>query len=312
MKKITLLLLILCSFSVAFTQVNSKLAPAFRYLISHPLNSETAANYPAMYKVQMVEGFNSNTGLYEKGYVCIIYTQSPNLLIERGITVQSILPKFVTAWASLYQISQLSEMAAVSYVDAPKIVLPNNDVSVGSSGASLLNTGRLNNTIYKGDGVIVGVFDTGIDWKHLDFRNPSDTTKSRILKIWDQTITPITGEVSPTGLNYGVEYTQAQLNDELDGTPTGYVREKDLNGHGSHVAGTAAGNGAALSSRKYAGIAPNADIIVVKGGNGSFSTTDIINGLTYFQNLATSLGKPIVVNMSLGGQGGAHDGTNPE
>jgi subtilisin family serine protease len=310
--KLTFILCLLISLNNGFAQVKSKLSPAFRYLISHPLNSETAATYPNLYKPQLVEGFNSNTGLYEKGYVCIIYTKNSNLLIEKGITVQSILPNFVTAWVSLYQISQLSEMTEVYYVDAPKIILPNNDICVGSSGASLLNEGRLNNTIYKGDGVIVGIYDTGIDWDHLDFRNPSDTTKSRILKIWDQTITPITGEVSPTGLNYGVEYTQAQLNDELDGTPTGYVRQKDLNGHGSHVAGTAAGNGASLATRKYAGIAPNADIVVVKGGNGSFSTTNIINGLTYFQNVATALGKPIIVNMSLGGQSGAHDGTNAE
>ncbi|MCX6209552.1 MAG: S8 family serine peptidase, partial [Bacteroidetes bacterium] len=166
--------------------------------------------------------------------------------------------------------------------------------------------------MYKGDGVIVGVFDTGIDWDHLDFRNPADTTKSRILKLWDQTITPIIGEVSPSGFNYGVEYTQAQINNELDGSPAGYVREKDLNGHGTHVAGTAAGNGAALSTRKFAGVAPNADIVIVKGGNGSFSDYNEINAMTYFQNVANAFGKPIVVNMSIGGQFGAHDGSNPD
>lgn len=156
------------------------------------------------------------------------------------------------------------------------------------------------------------MFDTGIDWDHPDFRNPTDQTKSRILRIWDQTITPITGEVSPSGFAYGVEYTQSHLNDELDGTPTNYVREKDLNGHGTHVAGTAAGNGAALTSLKYMGVAPNADIVMVKGGNSSFSTNNIIDALTYFKNVANALGKPIVINMSIGGQDGAHDGSNPE
>ncbi len=302
-------MLVICT-NAAFAQVNNKLSPAFRYLIANSLNAETAI--PELYKVPSVAIYNEATGIYESKYMCIIYTKNSAALTNRGIVLQSVLPTFATAAVTLQQIIQLSEMIDVSYIDAPRMIFPNNDISVGSSGASLLQAGRLNNTIYKGDGVIVGVFDTGIDWKHPDFRNASDQTKSRILKIWDQTITPITGEVSPTGFNYGVEYTQAQLNDELDGTPTNYVREKDLNGHGTHVAGTAAGNGAALTTGKYAGIAPNADIVMVKGGNGSFSTTDIINALTYFKNVATALGKPIVVNMSIGGQSGAHDGTNAE
>jgi hypothetical protein len=147
---------------------------------------------------------------------------------------------------------------------------------------------------------------------HPDFRNASNQAQSRILRIWDQTLTPIAGEASPSGFNYGVEYTQTHINNEIDGTPAGYVRENDINGHGTHVAGTAAGNGAALSSGKYKGVAPNADIVIVKGGNGSFSSTNEINGLTYFKNVATALGKPIVVNMSIGGQFGAHDGTNDD
>jgi subtilisin family serine protease len=107
-----------------------------------------------------------------------------------------------------------------------------------------------------------------------------------------------------------VEYTQSQIENEIDGTPAGFVREKDTDGHGTHVAGIAAGNGAALDT-KYSGLAPNADIVIVKAGNGSFDTSNIIIALDYLKNLATSLGKPIVVNMSLGSQTGAHDGTDP-
>ena len=153
------------------------------------------------------------------------------------------------------------------------------------------------------------IFDTGIDWKHLDFRKVGDTTKSRILYIWDQTLTPNSKEHSPTGFTYGVEYTEAQIEGELSGSARGVVREKDTVGHGTHVASTAAGNGQAFNN-KYIGMAPEADIIVVKGGDGSFSETGEIDGLTYAQNKATALKEPIVVNMSLGGQIGPHDGTN--
>ncbi len=299
-------------FSFCNAQNFNKLSPAFRYIINHPISSDNNLTIPELFKVPIVQGFNNNTRNIENGYIAIIYTTQSKLLIDKGIQVQSILPKFITAWVTLNQVIQLSELNEVTYIDAPKIVYPVNDICVATSGASLLNSGKLNNTPYKGDGVIVGVFDTGIDWDHPDFRNPTDQTKSRILRIWDQTISPITGEISPTGFNYGVEYTQAHLNNELDGTPTGFVRERDIHGHGTHVTGTAAGNGSALASLKYAGVAPNADIVVVKGGNGSFSTSDIINALTYFQNVATAFGKPIVVNMSIGGQSGAHDGTNAE
>jgi subtilisin family serine protease len=265
-----------------------------------------------LYKQAFTKAINKKTGLLEDGYICIIYTSNAVVLKEKNINVQSVLPKFVTAWITPQQLIELVDMPSVNYIDVPKIVMPNNDIAVGSTGASLLQAGKLNNTIYKGDGVIVGVFDTGIDWDHLDFRNPTDTSKSRILKLWDQTITPISGETSPTGFNYGVEYTQAHLNNEFDGTPTGYVREKDLNGHGTHVAGTAAGNGASLSTRKFAGVAPNADLVIVKGGNSSFSEYNEINAMTYFQNVANAFGKPIVVNMSIGAQFGAHDGSNPD
>ncbi|UZU00084.1 S8 family peptidase [Chryseobacterium fluminis] len=67
-----------------------------------------------------------------------------------------------------------------------------------------------------------------------------------------------------------------------------------------------------MADRRHKGFAPEADIVVVKGGNGSFSVTNIINALTYFQSVATALNRPIVVNMSLGAQAHAHDGTTPE
>ena len=71
------------------------------------------------------------------------------------------------------------------------------------------------------------------------------------------------------------------------------------------------GNGQAFNN-KYIGMAPEADIIIVKGGDGGFTDTKEIDGLTYGQNKATALNEPIVVNMSLGGQIGSHDGTSPD
>ena len=242
-------------------------------------------------------------------YSCIIYTSEPEKLEKEGIIIQSKLPKFVTALVTIEDIEKLSLMPEVISVVASDYDSLNNDVSRAQSGANLLQEGFLNNTKYTGTGVLVGIYDTGIDWKHLDFRNPIDSKKSRIISIWDQTITPTGLESSPSGFSYGVEYTKAHIEDEIDGSPSNFVRESDTNGHGSHVSGTLAGNGASLSDKRHKGFAPDADIVFVKGGNGSFPTSNTIDALTYFRNVATALNKPIVVNMSIGGQSGPHDGT---
>ena len=309
-KRIVIVVIFLLITNASFGQDYEKLAPAFRYLKERQLNRNQTTAIPSLFNKSEFKRKNRVTGSDESGYNCIIYTKSPEVLRANGIPIQSSHDTFVTAWLSLDQISKVSALAEVNFVDTPKFLKKNNDISIATTGASLLHAGKLDNTTYKGDGVIVAIIDTGIDWDHPDFRNASDQTKSRILRIWDQTLTPTTGEAAPEGFSFGVEYTQAQINDEIDGSPAGFVREKDTDGHGTHVAGTAVGNGAALST-KYSGLAPNADIVIIKAGDGSFDTSNIIIALDYLKNLSTSLGKPIVVNMSLGSQTGAHDGTDP-
>lgn len=293
-----------------FGQNNEKLALPFRYLEEQQNNASAQNVAPSLFTKSATARYSAVSNKNETTFSCIIYTEHPEVLISQNIPVQSIHPSFSVAWLTLNQIKKVAALPEVTFVDTSKKVKATNDISVASSGASLLHTGRLDNTSYKGDGVIIAIIDTGIDWDHLDFRKPSDPKKSRVLRIWDQTISPVTGESSPAGFTFGVEYTQSQIENEIDGTPAGYVREKDIDGHGTHVAGIAAGNGAAFDS-KYTGLAPNADIVIVKAGDGSFDTSNIIIALDYLKNLATSLGKPIVVNMSLGSQTGAHDGTDP-
>ena len=293
----------------------AKIDPAFKIILAaKKRGKDTLANLSlsSRFKIEPTEGRVAGSRIPVKRYNCIVYTKDAQALRDSGVVVNTVLPNFVTAWATLDQIAQMAGMPQVSYIKAPATIGLHNDVALGNTGAALLHAGKLNNTVYKGKNVLVAIFDTGIDWDHPDFRNPGDQTKSRILRIWDQTIAPVPGEVSPAGFNYGVEYTQAQINDELDGTPSNYVREKDIYGHGTHVAGTAAGNGSALASKKYTGMAPEADLIIIKGGDSTFASNRIIDALSYLQGLATSLGKPVVLNMSLGSILTAHDGTDPE
>lgn len=244
-------------------------------------------------------------------YHAIVYTSNPSLVRATGATIGSVLDGFVTALLTPEQIMQLAQIDGIKYIDAGSIRRPVNDVSIPETGATLIQGGFLNGIPYRGAGTIIVLFDTGIDWKHLDFRSPTDTTKSRVLFLWDQTLTPGAGEASPVGFNYGVEYTQAQINAELGTSPPGLVRSRDLIGHGTHVAGTAAGNGSSLHGT-FTGMAPDADIIIIKGGDNGFLPSNEIDGLTYAQGKGTLLSEPLIVNWSFGNQYGPHDGTDAE
>ena len=302
-----LLLIVSCVvFGIDLTEKQrSKLHPLFQSLLASSSSSLSKSSEV----LNRLASTTSSDGSVRYG--AIIYTRDIETVRSMGIHINSVLPDFVTAQLTPSDLIRLANLESVRYLDPGRVHKPLLDVSVPETGAALVHSGFINNTPYKGAGAIVLIFDTGIDWKHFDFRKSGDTTKSRILFIWDQTLTPIAGESSPSGLGYGVEYTQTQIENEFNGPARGIVREQDTFGHGTHVASTAAGNGQAFNN-KYIGMAPEADIIVVKGGNGSFSETYEIDGLTYAQNKASALGKPIVVNMSLGGQLGSHDGTNAD
>ena len=284
--------------------VQRKLHPAFQALLAGDLAtvSSNRGGTPAR-----------SSGLAKDGenlYDAIITTTNADALRASGVSVNSVVGKFATARVTRQDLLRIVQLNDVVYVDPGAVDHPTLDLSVPETGANLLQNGFLNNVPYRGKGVIVLIHDTGIDWRQLDFRDPVDTTKSRILAIWDQTIAPISGEAPPSGFSYGVEYTKQQIEKELGPNPPGLVRERDVNGHGTNVAGIAAGNGNSYF-KKYVGMAPEADIIVVKGGDGSFSETGEIDAMTYAGYKSSTYGEPIVVNMSLGGQSGPHDGTRP-
>ncbi len=152
---------------------------------------------------------------------------------------------------------------------------------------------------YDGTGIIMGIMDTGIDFNHPDFKDGSGNT--RIQFIWDQN--QPTGSTVPLPYNYGIEWTAAQINAS--------VCTHDDNasyGHGTHVAGTAAGNGLAIG--KFEGVASKADIVFVALNLNNSTNTIFADALSYIFAKATAAGKPCVVNASVGEYYGSHDGTD--
>lgn len=175
--------------------------------------------------------------------------------------------------------------------DTMKII---NSISPVRNGVSPLPQG------YDGSGVIVGIIDSGIDFKHPDFKDSAN--KTRILYLWDQRET--TGPSAPAPFTYGVEWRKGQID-------SGFCTHNDLAyyGHGTQVTGIAAGDGSSTTVRDYSGAAPKSDIILVAlDFAGQYSPTAVADAAAYIFARATALGRPCVINASVGDYYGSHDG----
>ncbi len=204
-----------------------------------------------------------------------------------------------------YLIDRLTDYEEIEFIEKPKRLF--YEVNEGRA-ASCINPLQTENFNLFGEGVLVAVIDSGIDYSHPDFRNPDGTT--RIGVIWDQTIQ---GN-PPEGFYNGTIYTREQINEALQ-TPMpqrmDIVPSTDLSGHGTHVAGIAAGNGRA-SNGLYRGVASQSELVIVKLGlsvGDSFPrTTQLMEAVEYVIRYALAVNKPIAVNISFGNNYGSHSG----
>jgi len=228
-------------------------------------------------------------------------------LRARGARLIAVVDDIATAIAPVDRLHHLASLDEVVYIELSQSLKLLNDVAV------VQTRGREARQQYNlsGQGVIVGMLDSGIDWKHQDFRLANGATRIKyLLDLSDPGDTNNDGVLDGTGPFGGTLYSEGQIN-------AGNVAEADRNGHGTHVTGSAAGNGsgtsAGLPAGTYAGMAPEADIIFVKsqtGDLGKIPDADVISALKFIDSLATLMRKPYVANLSLGGHAGPHDGTS--
>lgn len=248
-----------------------------------------------------------------------------------GARVRAQSGAITTALVPLNRIATLEQSIAVEAIELARPMSPLLDQTLPYTGLNTLQTGPPPHT---GAGVVVGVIDTRLDVYHPDFRSAAGAT--RVLFLWDQTLVPAAGEAGPPvapalpgftpagGMTYGVEYSQATIDAELTGGPPPYdtVRHAithDSNAqfgeHGTHVTSIAAGNGLASAAPARPGAAPGADIIFVaiEGQQPQLAFADSVrmaDAAAYIFARATALGRPCVINMSLGDNLGPHDGTS--
>jgi subtilisin family serine protease len=150
---------------------------------------------------------------------------------------------------------------------------------------------------FEGEGVVVGVIDLGIDINHVDFKDSLGNT--RIKYVWDQTLTEDGSEPMP--FDYGQECDSVTIESGL----CNHIDPSFYYSHGTGVAGIAAGNGG--GSGQHKGVAPKADIIAVNLSFDENFLGNVSDAIRYIFDKATEMGKPCVINTSVGTYIGSHD-----
>lgn len=257
-----------------------------------------ALNTPAIQREQSLElnvGYDSEEKTWE---VIVKYHGSLQELAERRIVVEELIAGYAILTVPESEMSVLAMTEQIEYVEKPKRLF---FTDLDGNTAACFAPGSMLSRQLTGRGVLVAVIDSGIMYWNEDFRKSDGTTRIRYL--WDQVL--------------GQEYDETQINAAL---ATGsrqqaleLVPSIDTTGHGTAVAGIAAGNGGA-GGLANAGVARESDLLVVRLGTPrteSFPrTTELMRALTYTVNKSIELQMPVAINLSFGNTYGVHNGTS--
>lgn len=239
-------------------------------------------------------GMNAPADRMVSAFISVDDSKVVDELRKHGVTVRSVLGDVVTASLPLSCINTIAAIDGVKNIQAGSEVRLLMDAARADAGVDACHTATESLGDYTGKGVVVGIVDNGFEYAHADFLK-NDYTETRVVRVWEQ---GATSGNAPEKYGYGAEYTT--LNDMKRARLDTYDTF-----HGTHVAGIAAGSD---RSTNYYGVATEADIVLV-----SFITsqsTSVIDGIKYVFDYAESVGKPCVVNISLGTHLGPHDGTS--
>lgn len=296
MKRISLLILALCS--LGLHAQTCKLSPNLSALLQRaPLTSSLFPSPSSLLPPASPETFRATIVADDAEAAAIA-------LADAGIDATVITPTILNATLRLpvaAAASDLDVVAAIPGVERIELGAPAKPVLSRARqdvGISTVHNGNPKYNVlgqsFMGDGVIVGIVDTGFEYGHAAFYDKEG--RLRISRVWEQ---DIAYGRHPKQFNYGTELlTETEiLNAETD----------DAAGtHGTHVAGCAAGSDFGTD---YYGMAPNAELVLVAINEYS-SSPRILDGVKYIFDYAESVGKPCVVNLSLGSHQGPHDGTS--
>ena len=237
-------------------------------------------------------GFDSETKTWE---LIVKYHGDLSGLESQNVLVEPLIAGYAILTVPEPDVESVTNLEQIEYVEMPKRYFYNE---VNPAKEACIPELRRRDLLLSGKGTLVAVLESGINYRLSEFQNADGSTRIRFL--WDQTVG---FETPPEGFTIGREYGEEEINLALLSGETSLVPSFDGSGHGTAVAGIAAGN---------SGIAYNSDLLIVKLGIPSVRsfprTTEIMRGVTWALRKALELKQPLVINLSFGNSYGAHDG----
>ena len=248
-------------------------------------------------------GYDEANNLWD---IIVKYSGDAGALEGPGILVTPLLGGYAIVTLPAEELETYTRRPQVEYVEKPVRLYFE---ILQAKEASCIRSVQIGREGLTGRGILVGIVDSGVDYRHPDFQNPDGST--RILRLWDQ---GIPGR-PPQGYLIGTEYTKEEIDEALALSPEEgrrLVPSSDTDGHGTAVLGIAAGSGLGRDDGSTRGVAYESDLLVVKMGNGranSFPrTTELMQGVDYLIKQSLALGRPMVLNLSFGNNYGSHRG----
>lgn len=248
-------------------------------------------------------GFDTSTQSWE---LIVKYHGSLEALEALNIQVEYLIAGYALLKVPENLVETMASLEEIEYVEKPKRYFYDATNPPEDSCVAQLPRGDLSLT---GRGVLIAILDSGINYTLPVFRREDGSTRIRYL--WDQTLT---SGPPPSGFRLGTEFDGEQINTALNAeTPQQrfeLLPTVDSSGHGTAVAGIAAG----FHSGGYRGLAPESELLIAKLGlpeAGSFPrTTEIMRAVTWAVRKGLELQMPVAVNLSFGNSYGAHDGSS--
>lgn len=252
--------------------------------------------------------------VYSNDYYDLIVNRADIVQGVSDACTQELLKNYTVYYLKQSEVPPMS-VGVYTYGTIPKCYTILDQLSLEASGILKAQTQR--NLELKGNGILIGFIDTGINYENSSFRNTDGS--SRIVAIWDQSA--VSGR-HPEGFIYGTEYMKEEIDEALtQEEPLSYVPERDEIGHGTMLASVAAGSEDIAND--FIGAAPYADIAVVKlkpakqylrdlyyirDGAVAYQENDILAGVDYLERLAQKRGEPLALCIGLGTNQGDHAG----
>lgn len=197
----------------------------------------------------------------------------------------------------IYEITWWHESTPMSSLIEITNNLSAGETITGSSGTDYIYSNPYNTVT--GEGIVIAIIDSGIDYLHPDFVKSDGSSK--ILRLWDQESSKSS---PPEGMIFGSEFTREQIDEAIKANDSSL--SVDLQGTGTIAAGIVAGEG--NINPQYKGITSDSELVVVKlrsytgtyhSDRVNYTISDFLAAITYVSDIATKENKPIIINLTV-------------